>query len=253
MALEQHVDEARQHFFMRIAWDMRDFLIPAEKLEEYFATLVGTPYGMKWQLRFSNRKPRMLLFVSKASHCLYDILQRHSVAEFDCEIPGIVSNHESLRHIAERFGIPFYYFPVSKENKAEQEAKELALIQELEVDFVVLARYMQILSDDFCRQLKHRIINIHHSFLPAFKGAKPYHSAHERGVKVIGATSHYVTSDLDEGPIIAQDVEHVSHRDSVDDLVRIGKDIEKRVLSQAIYLQLNHRILPFDNRTVVFS
>ncbi len=253
VALEQHVDEARQHFFMRIAWDLSDFLIPAEKLEEYFATLVGTPFGMKWQLRFTSRKPRMLLFVSKASHCLYDILQRHSVAEFDCDIPGIVSNHESLRHIAERFGIPFYYFPVTKENKAVQEAQELALVKELDVDFVVLARYMQILSDDFCAQLKHRIINIHHSFLPAFKGARPYHSAYERGVKVIGATSHYVTSDLDEGPIIAQDVEHVSHRDSVEDLVRIGKDIEKRVLSQAIYWQLNHRILPFANRTVIFS
>lgn len=253
VALEQHVDEAKQHFFMRIAWDMKDFLIPADKLEEYFTTLVGTPFQMQWQLRFSDRKPRMLLFVSKASHCLYDILQRHSTGEFDCEIPGIVSNHENLRYIAERFNIPFYYFPISKGNKATVEAQEIQLVEDLEVDFIVLARYMQILSDDFCRYFQHRIINIHHSFLPAFKGARPYHSAYERGVKVIGATSHYVTSDLDEGPIIVQDVEHVSHRDSVEDLVRIGKDIEKRVLSRAIYLQLKHRILPFYNKTVVFS
>lgn len=253
VGLEQHVDEARQHFFMRIAWDMKEFLIPADKLEEYFSTLVGSLFQMKWQLRFSDRKPCMLLFVSKASHCLYDILQRHSTGEFSCEIPAIVSNHENLRYIAERFDIPFHYFPITKSNKAAVEAQEIQLAESLAVDFIVLARYMQILSDDFCRHFQHRIINIHHSFLPAFKGARPYHSAHERGVKVIGATSHYVSSDLDEGPIIAQGVEHVTHRDSVEDLVRIGKDIEKRVLSQAIYLQLNHRILPFNNRTVVFS
>lgn len=253
VALEQHVDERSGHFFMRIEWDMLDFLIPGDKLDEYFETLVGRPFAMQWQLRFTERKPRMALFVSKASHCLYDILQRQSTGEFRCEIPAIVSNHESLAYIAERFGIDFYHFPITKKNKAEQEGREIELMEALGVDFIVLARYMQILSDDFCAHFVHRIINIHHSFLPAFKGARPYHSAYERGVKIIGATSHYVTSDLDEGPIIVQDVEKVSHRDSVEDLVRIGKDIEKRVLSRAIYLQLNHRILPFSNRTVIFS
>lgn len=253
VALEQHVDEDLGHFFMRIEWDMVNFLIPAEKIDEYFRTLIGDTFGMKWQLRFTHQKPRMVLFVSKASHCLYDILQRHSTGEFDCDIAAIVSNHDQLQYIADRFEIPFHLFPITRATKAEQEAKEANLVRELNADFIVLARYMQILSDDFCRQFANRIINIHHSFLPAFKGARPYHSAHERGVKVIGATSHYVTSDLDEGPIIAQAVEAVTHRDSVDDLVRIGKDIEKRVLSKAIYLQLNHRILPFGNRTIIFS
>ncbi|MEM9836688.1 MAG: formyltetrahydrofolate deformylase [Bacteroidota bacterium] len=253
VALEQHVDEEQGHFFMRIEWDLDGFLIPAEKLDDYFNTLVGEPFGMQWQLHFTQRKPRMVLFVSKASHCLYDILQRQSTGEFACEIPAIISNHEKLKYIADRFGIDFYHFPITKATKAEQERAEIELIKELDADFIVLARYMQILSDHFCSVFTNRIINIHHSFLPAFKGARPYHSAHQRGVKIIGATSHYVTSDLDEGPIIAQDVEKVSHRDSAKDLVRIGKDIEKRVLSQAIYQQLNHRILPFGNRTIIFS
>ena len=253
IALEQHVDEEANHFFMRIEWDLVNFLIPADKLDEYFRTLIGDTFNMQWQLRFTAHRPRMVLLVSKASHCLYDILQRHSTGEFNCEIPAIVSNHEQLRYIAERFGIPFYHFPITPKTKAEQEAKEADLVRELNADFIGWARYMQILSDDFCGQFANRIINIHHSFLPAFKGARPYHSAHERGVKVIGATSHYVTSDLDEGPIIAQAVEAVTHRDSAKDLVRIGKDIEKRVLSRAIYLQLNHRILPFGNRTIIFS
>ena len=253
VSLEQHVDQESQHFFMRIEWDLADFLIPNEKLNEYFATLVGDPFGMSWQLHFSGRRPRMALFVSKASHCLYDLLQRHSTGEFECDIPAIIGNHENLRYIADRFNIPFHYFPISMETKEAQESEEITLLQNLDIDFIVLARYMQILSDDFCQEFPNRIINIHHSFLPAFKGAKPYHSAFERGVKVIGATSHYVTSDLDEGPIIAQDVERVSHRHGIKDLVRIGKDIEKRVLSQAVYLQLNHRILPFGNRTIIFS
>lgn len=253
LGLEQHVDESSGHFFMRIACDLSQFLIPEEKFEEYFATLVGEPFGMQWQLHFSDRRPRMVLFVSKASHCLYDILQRHGTGEFACDIPAIISNHESLRYIADRFEIDFHYLPITKANKAAQEAQATALIESLDTDFIVLARYMQILSDQFCAHFANRIINIHHSFLPAFKGARPYHSAFERGVKVIGATSHYVTADLDEGPIIAQDVESVSHRDDVEDLKRIGKDIEKRVLSRAIYLQINHRILPYGNRTIIFS
>lgn len=250
--LDQHVDRDLNHFFMRIEWDLAGFVIPREKINDYFATLIGNGYGMKWQLKFTERKPRMVLFVSKASHCLYDILQRYGTEEFNCVIPAIVSNHEHLRYIAERFDIPFHYLPITATTKAEQEAKTIALLEEWEVDFIVLARYMQILSDDFCQHFRHRIINIHHSFLPAFKGARPYHSAFERGVKLIGATSHYVTADLDEGPIIAQDVERVSHRDGIEDLQRIGKDVEKRVLSRAIYLQLQHLILPFGNRTVIF-
>lgn len=252
ISLEQHVDPNLAHFFMRVEWELAGFTIEREKIEDYFSTLVGRRFGMSHQLHFTDRKPRMAIFVSKASHCFYDILQRYSSGEWQVEIPVIISNHPSLGAIAERFGIDFQVFPITKQNKAEQEEQELALLQDLDVDFVVLARYMQILSDHFCAQLPNRIINIHHSFLPAFKGARPYHSAYERGVKVIGATSHYVTSDLDEGPIIAQDVTHVSHRDEPKELVRKGKDIEKRVLSQAIRAQLEHKILPFGNKTIVF-
>lgn len=251
--LDQHVDNDLGHFFMRIEWELTEFVIPKEKINDYFKTLIGETFGMSWQLHFSDRKPRVALFVSKASHCLYDILQRYAIGEFDCEIPAIVSNHTSLQSIAERFGIPFYHLPITKENKTEQEARTKALLEEEEVDFVVLARYMQILSDGFCQAFKHQIINIHHSFLPAFKGARPYHHAFTRGVKLIGATSHYVTADLDEGPIIAQDVAPVSHRDGILDLKRIGRDVEKRVLSKAIYLQLQHRVLPFGNRTIIFE
>ncbi|NJC26829.1 formyltetrahydrofolate deformylase [Neolewinella antarctica] len=251
--LDQHVDNDLGHFFMRIEWELGEFTIPRGKISEYFATLIGDAYGMHWQLEFSETKPRMAIFVSKASHCLYDILQRYAIGEFDCEIPAIVSNHESLRGVAQRFDIPFHYCPITKENKVVQEEKTAMFFEELRVDVIVLARYMQILSDDFCRRYENRIINIHHSFLPAFKGARPYHNAFNRGVKIIGATSHYVTADLDEGPIIAQDVAHVSHRDGVNDLKRIGRDVEKRVLSKAIYFQLQHRILPFGNRTIIFN
>ncbi len=251
--LDQHVDRDLNHFFMRIEWDLTDFVIPKEKIGDYFSTLIGTTYNMEWQLKFTDRKPRMALFVSKASHCLYDILQRYGTGEYDCEITAIVSNHTKLAYIAERFEIPFHHIPITRETKPEQEQKTKELLDELQTDFVVLARYMQILSDDFCDHYASRIINIHHSFLPAFKGARPYHSAFERGVKLIGATSHYVTADLDEGPIIAQDVERVSHRHGINDLKRIGKDVEKRVLSRAIYLQLQHRVLPFGNRTVIFN
>ena len=252
ISLEQHADPNLGHFFMRVEWELTGFGIGAEKIEDYFATLVGNKFGMSWQLHFTDRKPRMAIFVSKASHCLYDILQRYSSGEWQVEIPVIIANHDALGPIAERFGIDFKVFSINKANKAEQEELEKKLIKELKVDFIVLARYMQILSDEFCASFPNRIINIHHSFLPAFKGARPYHSAYDRGVKVIGATSHYVTPDLDEGPIIAQDVTHVSHRDDPTELVRKGKDIEKRVLSQAIRAQLEHKILPFGNKTIVF-
>lgn len=251
--LDQHVDHDLGHFFMRVEWELDNFVIPREKINEYFATLIGKAHKMTWRLKFTEQRPKMVLFVSKASHCIYDILQRHGTGEFDCEIPAIISNHESLAYIAARFDIPFHHIPITKATKAAQEQKTMALLDSLGVDFVVLARYMQILSDNFCQVYQHQIINIHHSFLPAFKGARPYQSAFHRGVKLIGATSHYVTADLDEGPIIAQDVERVSHRDGITDLQRIGKDVEKRVLSRAIYLQLQHRVLPFGNRTVIFN
>jgi len=253
ISLDQHVDRNVGQFFMRVEWELEGFAIPKEKINDFFGTLIGQKFQMNWQLHFTEKLPRMVLFVSKMSHCLYDILQRYKSGEWAVEIPFIISNHENLRYIADRFEIPFHVFPINKENKAEQEAKEIQLLKDNDIDFVVLARYMQILSDDFVDQFSNQIINIHHSFLPAFKGAKPYHSAYKRGVKVIGATSHYVTADLDEGPIIAQDVVHVSHKDEIRDLVRKGKDVEKVVLSQAIWLQLQRKILPFANRTVVFD
>lgn len=250
--IEQHVEKGINHFFMRVEWELDGFVIPREKIEEYFATLIGNKYQMKWQLYFSDKKPRMALFVSKMTHCLYDILQKYMSGEWEVEIPLIIGNHEKLKSIANRFDIPFHHFPITKTTKAEQEAKEIALLRQQEVDFVVLARYMQILSDDFVNAFPNRVINIHHSFLPAFIGARPYHAAHKRGVKIIGATSHYVTADLDEGPIIVQHTTNVSHKDSVKDLIRKGRNLEKMVLSEAIYLQLQHKVLTYQNRTIVF-
>lgn len=253
LSLDQHVDRDNQRFFMRVEWELENFQIPEEKIDDFFGTLIGNKFGMEWQLHFSKRKPRMAILVSKMSHCLYDILQRYVSGEWQVEIPVIISNHERLKYIADRFDIDFKVFPITKENKAEQEKGEIDLLKELNIDVIVLARYMQILSDDFVSEFPNQIINIHHSFLPAFKGAKPYHSAYKRGVKIIGATSHYVTADLDEGPIIAQDVKKVSHKDSIKDLVRKGKDLEKVVLSNAIWLELQHKILPYQNKTIVFE
>ena len=251
--LDQHVDQDIRHFFMRVEWELDGFAIPEQKIDEFFGTLIGKKFGMQWQLHLSGKKPRMAVFVSKMSHCLYDILQRYVSGEWSVEIPLILGNHESLQYIAERFDIPFRCFEITPQNKAKQEAAIIDLLRESGVDFIVLARYMQILSDNFVKTFPNRIINIHHSFLPAFKGARPYHSAYERGVKIIGATSHYVTADLDEGPIIAQDVTHVSHRDSIEDMVRKGKDLEKVVLSEAIWLELQHKVLPYGNKTVIFD
>lgn len=251
--LEQHVDRQIEAFFMRIEFELEGFRIPENKLEEYFNTLLAQKFEMKFQLHFTSRKPRMAIFVSKASHCFYDILQRYMSNEWNVEIPLIISNHPNMQGIAEHFGIPFKIFPITKENKKEQEAAEMALMKELDIDFIVLARYMQIISEDMISQYKHKIINIHHSFLPAFIGARPYHQAYERGVKIIGATSHYVTAELDAGPIIEQGVTQISHQDGVNDLKRKGKDLEKMVLSKAIFLQLQHKILPYQNRTVIFD
>jgi formyltetrahydrofolate deformylase len=254
---DQHTDTVAGKFFQRIQFDDPELAGPdrvaaANRLEATVRT-VGARYAMKWRLHFEKQPRRVAIFVSKTDHCLYDLLLRHRSGELRCQIPVIVSNHESLRPVAEQFGVPFRIFPVDAQNKATVEKQEIALLQEEKIDLVVMARYMQILSEDFTRCFEERIINIHHSFLPAFAGGRPYHQAHERGVKLIGATAHYATSDLDEGPIIEQDVIHVSHRESVADLVRLGRDVERTVLSRAVRLHLESRILVHDNRTVVFS
>ena len=251
--LAQHVDHEEKIFYMRIEWELKDFLIPEEKIGDFFGTTIGAKYNMDWFLYFSDYKHRMAIFVSKMSHCLFDILARYKANEWNVEIPLIISNHDDLRPVAEAFDIPFHYFPITAENKAEQEQKEIELLKSKGIHFIVLGRYMQVLSNDFINSFPNKIINIHHSFLPAFPGAKPYHSAYKRGVKIIGATSHYVTADLDEGPIIGQDVTRVSHEDSIDNLVQKGKDLEKIVLSRAIKLHLQHRLLVYSNRTVVFD
>lgn len=251
--LDQHVDTHRQVFFMRIEWELADFIIPQDKIGEYFDTLIAKRYEMRWQLHFSHDLPRMAIFVSKMPHCLYDILSRWKSKELEVEIPLIISNHEDLAPVAKQFGLEFHYFAITAENKHEQEQAQLKLLADHGVEFIVLARYMQILSSQFINHYINKIINIHHSFLPAFPGAKPYHSAFERGVKVIGATSHYVTTELDAGPIIAQDIIRVSHADSIEDLVRKGRDLEKVILSRSIWHHLQRQILVFQNRTIVFT
>ncbi len=251
--LDQHVDSERGVFFMRVEWDLENFIIQQDKIAEYFETLVGSRYQMTAQLHFSDAKLRMALFVSKMSHCFYDLLARYESGELNVEIPVIISNHTELQHVAERLGIDFHCISISKDNKKQQEEKQKKLLQQHDIDFIVLARYMQVLSDDFVNAYPQRIINIHHSFLPAFPGGRPYHSAYERGVKIIGATSHYVTAELDAGPIIEQDVVHVSHKDSVEDMIRIGRDLEKIVLARAVRHHVHHDLLVYENRTVVFE
>jgi formyltetrahydrofolate deformylase len=251
--LDQHVDTGRQAFFMRIEWDLSDFVIVDEKIGEYFETLVARRFSMNWRLHFSGEVLRMALYVSKLPHCFYDILARYEAGEWQVEIPLIISNHADMQPAAERLGADFVHLPISRENREQQERRQLELLQEYCIDFIVLARYMQVLSDEFISHYPNRIINIHHSFLPAFPGARPYHSAHERGVKIIGATSHYATSELDAGPIIEQDVVRVSHEDSVEDMIRKGRDLEKVVLARAVWQHLHHTVLVYENRTVVFE
>lgn len=251
--LDEHVDPSSKQFFMRVEWELADFAIPTPMIGEYFQTLVAGGLDMKWSLHFPDEKPRMAIFVSKLSHCLYDILSRCDSGDWRVEVPLIISNHPDLRPVAERFGKAFHVIPITAENKPAQEAAIESLLSENAIDFMVLARYMQTLSGGFVSRYPSRIINIHHSFLPAFPGARPYHSAHERGVKIIGATSHYVTEELDGGPIIQQDIVHVSHQDTVEDFVRKGRDLEKIVLSRAVWTHLQRKVLVHGNRTVVFS
>lgn len=251
--LDQHVDGAEGVFFMRIEWELAGFDLGQSEIGEVFTRELGERFGVSWRLHFSHQRPRMAIFVSRLPHCLYDLLSRWQSHEWQVDIPLIVSNHEDLRAVAEQFGVPFHVFPVSAETKREQEEREVALLREHDVDFCVLARYMQVLSPTLIGAFPQRIINIHHSFLPAFAGARPYHAAHARGVKIIGATSHYVTEELDAGPIIDQDVTGISHRDSVDDLVRKGRELEKLVLARAVWAHIQHKVLSYRNRTVIFD
>ncbi|MFC2701408.1 formyltetrahydrofolate deformylase [Segatella oris] len=253
--LDQYVDCEDSMFFMRLEWDLENFMIPRDKIEDIINTLYKVRYNMNFNLYFNDEKPRMAIFVSKMSHCLYDLLARYKAGEWNVEIPCIVSNHEDLSYVAKQFGIPYYVWSIKKDhsNKAEVEAAEMELLKKERVTFIVLARYMQIISDDMIKSYPYHIINIHHSFLPAFVGAKPYHQAWERGVKIIGATSHYVTAELDAGPIIDQDVTRISHKDTPESLVLKGKDLEKIVLSRAVTKHIERKILVYHNKTIIFS
>src|SRR5690554_2493881 len=253
VALDQHTDRDEGRFFMRVEWELQNFELERDQIEPAFEFAIATPCKMKWKLHFSDHIPRMALFVSKMSHCLYDLLARYQSGEMRVEIPLIISNHKDMEGVAANFGIPYFHLPITAETKAAQEAKELELLKEHRVDFIVLARYMQILSQSFVDHFPERVINIHHSFLPAFIGAKPYHAAHARGVKIIGATSHYVTTDLDAGPIIEQDVARISHHDNVERLIQKGRDIEKIVLSRAVMAHIDRKTLVYKNKTVVFQ
>ncbi len=249
---DQHTSVGSKTFFMRIEWELNGFRIPRREIGAAIAPLANR-FGMKWDLRFTDEVPRMALFVSRHVHCFHDLIMRRRMGEFRAEIPLVVSNHLDLKPLARQFGLKFMHFPITPANKARQEEREIRELERHRIDLVVLARYMQVLSNTFVEAWRNRAINIHHSFLPAFAGGKPYQQAYERGVKIIGATSHYVTENLDDGPIIAQDVIKISHRDSVDDIVMKGKDLERVVLARAVRLHLENRILVHGSKTVVFE
>jgi formyltetrahydrofolate deformylase len=248
---DQHTDFEAGLFITRIEWQLKGFNLPKDVIATAF-NAIAQPLNAKWELHFSDTLPRIAIWVSRQDHCLFDLIWRYRAKEFHAEIPLIMSNHPDLQQVAAQFGIDYYHIPINKENKQEQEIKQLELLHKYKIDLVVLAKYMQIVSADFIEKFP-QIINIHHSFLPAFIGANPYHRAFERGVKIIGATAHYATADLDAGPIIEQDVVRVSHRDEVDDLIRKGKDLERIVLARAVRLHLRNRVLVYGNRTVVFE
>jgi formyltetrahydrofolate deformylase len=249
---DEHADEESSLFLMRVEFDPADFDIDLADFTKHFAP-IAEKFEMQWRLARSSYRPKMVILVSKYDHCLVDLLYRHKSGELTCEIPLVISNHPDNKPIADFYRIPYVTVPVRKDHKREAEQEILGLLKQHEPDFIVLARYMQILSNDFVNQYPHRIINIHHSFLPAFVGAKPYHQAFARGVKLIGATSHYVTEVLDDGPIIEQDVVRISHRDSLEDLLQKGRDLEKVVLSRAVRWHIENRVLLYGNKTVVFD
>ncbi|HTR81246.1 MAG TPA: formyltetrahydrofolate deformylase [Bacteroidota bacterium] len=250
--LDEHVNAHEQRFFLRVAWDMKEFSVKPEQVEAAFLPM-AKEFEAEWTIRLNRVRRRLAIFVSKYDHCLQEILWRHGMGEFDAEIAMIVSNHPDLGYLAERYHLPFHVFPISSENKSAQEAKELSLLEKERVDTVILARYMQVVSPTFVHKFPNRIINIHHSFLPAFAGSNPYKQAYERGVKIVGATSHYVTDILDEGPIIEQEIVHITHKDSLDDLIRKGRDLERLVLARALRLHFQDRILVHGRKTIVFE
>ena len=250
--LDEHVDTSEKYFFVRIAWDMKNFSISESEMMEAFTPL-AKEFKAKWRINFSGKNLRAAVFVSKFDHCLQEILWRQRLGEFNIEIPLIISNHNDLKPLAEHYGIPYYFYPVTPENKTEQEKKELALLKENQIDVIVLARYMQILSGQFVDEYPNGIINIHHSFLPAFSGNDPYRQAYDRGVKIIGETSHYVTKELDDGPIIEQDIIRITHKDTVNDLIRKGRDLERLILARALYYHSQHRVLIHGRKTIIFD
>ncbi|QCE42031.1 formyltetrahydrofolate deformylase [Psychroserpens sp. NJDZ02] len=251
--IDQHVDREQDIFFMRLESEFETDTFEIEAFKVSFKTNLADQFTMKWRIYSSANKPKMALFVSKYDHCLYDILGRYNSGELEVDIPFIISNHNTLRPIADSFNIPFYHIPVTKDTKAQAEDQQLELCKKHGINFIVLARYMQIVSSKIISQYPNKVINIHHSFLPAFVGAKPYHSAYKRGVKIIGATSHYVTEALDAGPIIEQDVTRVSHTHDITDLIAKGRDLEKIVLANAIKLHIKRKVMVFNNKTVIFS
>ncbi|WP_395049146.1 formyltetrahydrofolate deformylase [Flavobacterium sp.] len=251
--IDQHVDVEQNVFFMRLECELTNKNSNLTAIKKVFEISIATDFKMSWEIHPKEQKPKMAIFVSKYDHCLFDILGRYSAGEFKMEIPLIVSNHEDLRLVAKRFDIPFHYIPFTKDNKEEGEKQQIEILQKYEIDFIVLARYMQIVTPNLISLYENKIINIHHSFLPAFPGAKPYHSAFKRGVKIIGATSHYVTNELDEGPIIEQDITRVSHINSIDDFIMKGRDLERIVLARAIKLHAERKTMVYNNKTVVFS
>ena len=251
--IDQHVDREQNIFFMRLESEFIHEGFTAEVFKASFKSTLAETFGMKWRMYSSARKPKMALFVSKYDHCLYDLLGRYNSGELNLEIPFIISNHLDLKPIAESFKIPFHHIPVTKDTKEAAEKEQLKLLENAKIDFIVLARYMQIISEKLITKYPNKIINIHHSFLPAFVGAKPYHSAFKRGVKIIGATSHYVTEELDAGPIIDQGVARVSHTHSIEDLIAKGRDLEKIVLANAVKLHTNRKVMVYNNKTVIFS
>lgn len=251
--LDQHVDGDQNVFFMRLECEFGKDHFSLENFKENFQQKLANPFSMSWSVQLQERKPRMAIFVSKYDHCLYDILSRYSTGELHVEIPIIISNHNDLHKVADRFSIPYHYIPFTKDNKEAGEKAQIAVLEKYQIDFIVLARYMQIITPNLIELYKNKIINIHHSFLPAFPGAKPYHSAFNRGVKIIGATSHYVTVELDEGPIIEQDITRVTHSHSIEDFIMKGKDLERMVLARAIKLHSERKTMVYNNKTVVFA
>ncbi|WP_324023300.1 formyltetrahydrofolate deformylase [Maribacter sp. BPC-D8] len=251
--LDQHVDKPANVFFMRTVVEFEEDFSDLAHFKALFQKELASTYNMQWSIHTDDKLPKMAIFVSKYKHCLYDLLSRYRSGELEVEIPFILSNHNDLRHIADQFNIPFFHVPFTKENRVEAEKEQLALLEKHDINFIVLARYMQIVSGTLINKFPNKIINIHHSFLPAFAGAKPYHAAFKRGVKIIGATSHYVTEELDAGPIIEQDVTTVTHSHSIEDFIAKGRDLEKIVLSRGVKLHIARKTMVYNNKTVIFS